>query len=182
MLPNIPQRREQRRTVEGLKSNALSAWPCTTGSWVELTTVTSWEAATMYDESAWRITNTFFCFMFDVAVINAFILHAYDVLSGTALDHKHFRLKLAEQLIGNYHTRKCAGYPRKRSRPLSSSSIPTDHFPTHSNESRCVYCRDFRSPSRRKHSVWACTAFDIQPCVWQGQTTVKTVTDYGTKP
>ena len=47
--------------------------------------------------------------MFDVAVN---YLHAYDVLSGTPLDHKHFRLKLAEQLIGNYHTRKCAGYPK----------------------------------------------------------------------
>ena len=103
-----------------------------------------------------------FCFMFDVAVTNAFILQAFDVQSGTSLDHKHFRLRLAEQLIGNYHTRKRAGRPRKRPRP-PSSSIPTDHFPTHSEKNRCVYCRDFRSPSRRKQSVWVCTACDGHP-------------------
>ena len=48
------------------------------------------------------------------------------------MDQKHFRLILAEQLIGTYMSQKRAGRPRKRPRPLSSSSsIPTEHFPTY---------------------------------------------------
>ena len=33
-----------------------------------------------------------FCFLFDVSVTNAFILHSYDVTSTAAMDQKHFRL------------------------------------------------------------------------------------------
>ena len=54
----------------------------------------------------------------------------------------HFRLMLAEQLIGTYMSRKCAGRTRKRPNPPSSN--PTEHFPTHSTKRRCVYCRDVR--------------------------------------
>ena len=104
-----------------------------------------------------------FWYLFDVAITNARILHSFDVQSGAQMDHKHFRLKLAEQLIGSYMSRKRVGRPRKRpSQP--SNDISTDHFPTHSaKKSRCVYCRDVRSQSRRKESVWMCATCDGQP-------------------
>ena len=96
-----------------------------------------------------------FCFLFDVSITNAYILHSYDVTT-TALDHKSFRMMLAKQLIGDYMSRKRPGRPRKRSRP-------TPHLPSHSKSRRCVYCRDVRSPPRRKESVWICTACEGHP-------------------
>ena len=104
-----------------------------------------------------------FCFLLDVSITNGFILHSFDVRSGPPMDQKHFRLRLAEQLIGTYMSRKRAGRPRKRPRPPSSSSIPTEHFPTHSTKRRCVYCRDIRSQPRRKESVWVCMACEGEP-------------------
>ena len=43
--------------------------------------------------------------LFDVSITNAFILHSYDVRSSPPMDQKHFRLMLAEQLIGSYQRR-----------------------------------------------------------------------------
>ena len=103
-----------------------------------------------------------FWFGFDVAITNSYVLHSFDVLTGAHMDHKHFRMKLAEQLIGDYMSRKRAGRPRKHPHP-SSTTTQTDHFPTYSKKSRCVYCRDIRPMSRRKESVWKCTACEGQP-------------------
>ena len=97
-------------------------------------------------------------FLFDVLVTNAYILSWLDVFSGAHLDHKQFRLRLAEQLIGSYSSRKRVGRLKKRSCPPPSTGIPT-----YTKKRRCVYCRDVRSQSRRKESVWACTACDGQP-------------------
>ena len=77
-----------------------------------------------------------FWFMFDVSITNTLILHSFDVTCGTAM---HFRLRLAEQLIGTYTSRKRPGRPRKRpQRP--SSSISIEHFPTRSTKRRWMYC------------------------------------------
>ena len=70
-----------------------------------------------------------FWFLFDTCVTNAYILHSFDVRSETT-DHKHFRLMLAEQLIGHYMSRKRAGRPRKRPHhPLLSQLITFRHTP-----------------------------------------------------
>ena len=42
-----------------------------------------------------------FCFLFDVAITNAFILHSFDE-STLQMDNKSFRMMLAKQLIGDY--------------------------------------------------------------------------------
>ena len=47
-----------------------------------------------------------FCLLFDVAVTNALVLRSFDVQSGAAMEQKKFQLKLAEQLIGSYQSRK----------------------------------------------------------------------------
>ena len=102
-----------------------------------------------------------FTFLLDVSIINAMILRSYDVCP--PMDQKHFWLMLAEQLVGTYVSRKHAGRPRKRPPLPPSSSIPTEHFPTHSIKRRCVYCRDVRSQPRRKESVWMCQGCEGQP-------------------
>ena len=44
-----------------------------------------------------------FWFLFDVATTNAFILHLYfSVTTSTPMTLKQFRVKFAEQLIGNH--------------------------------------------------------------------------------
>ena len=96
-----------------------------------------------------------FWFSFDVSTTNAYILRSFDVVTSD-MDHKTFRLTLAKQLIGDYMTRKKPGRPRKQPRP-------TPHLPSHSKSRRCVYCRDIRSPPRRKESVWVCTACEDHP-------------------
>ena len=54
-----------------------------------------------------------FCFLFDVAIRNAYILHSCD-LTTAAMDRKSFRIMLAKQLIGDYMRRKAALYRRAR--------------------------------------------------------------------
>ena len=109
-----------------------------------------------------------FWFLFDVSTTNAHILYSFDVQTGTPMTLKQFRMKLAEQLIGTYMSRKRMGRPRKRpcptSNPTPNPTSQTAHLPTHSSSSvRCVYCRQVRSPPRRKHTVWVCAECDGNP-------------------
>ena len=101
-----------------------------------------------------------FSFLFDVAVTNAFILHSFDVTA--VMELKQFRMTLANQLIGNYSSRQRVGRPRKRPRP-STNTLHTHHLPSKSTSRRCVYCKDVRSPPRRRESVWTCTACEGNP-------------------
>ena len=97
---------------------------------------------------------------------NAYILYSFDVRTGTPMTLKQFRMKLAEQLIGTYKSRKRIGRPRKRPCPTSNPNpnSQTAHLPTHSSSSvRCVYCRQVRSPPRRKHTVWVCGECEGNP-------------------
>lgn len=50
-----------------------------------------------------------FWFLVDVSTTNAFILYSFDVQTGTPMTLKQFRMKLAEQLIGTYKSRKRIG-------------------------------------------------------------------------
>ena len=104
-----------------------------------------------------------YAFCFDVAVTNGYILHSkFDVRTDT-MDHKTFRMVLAEQLIGSYKSRKRAGRPRKRPHPSNTSTTVPTHLPSHSSSKRCVYCRQYRTPPRRKETVWICNACDGHP-------------------
>ena len=104
-----------------------------------------------------------FGFLFDVAITNAYILYSrFDVRSDKPMDHKTFRMVLAEQLIGSYKSKKRAGRPRKRPHPSNTcTSLP--HLPAHSSSKRCMYCKQHRTPPRRKESVWYCGDCDGHP-------------------
>ena len=105
-----------------------------------------------------------FGFLLDVAITNAYILHTrYDVRSDKPMDHKSFRMLLAEQLIGTYKSRKRPGRPRKRPHPTNTCTTTLTHLPSHSSSKRCVYCQKKRTPSRRKETVWVCNACDGHP-------------------
>lgn len=105
-----------------------------------------------------------FWFLFHVAITNVFTLQSYMVSTTPPLELKKFRMRLAEQLIGRYMSRKRSGRPRKCLCPSSTSTTLTNtHLPSHSFSQRCVYCRVVRCRPRRKESVWTCMACDGHP-------------------
>lgn len=102
-----------------------------------------------------------FWFLFDMCITNAYILSKYSpsTVCSSKYNLKNFRLKLADQLIGKYFSRKRAGRPRSTttSAPPARSIPCLQHLPSHGGKSRrCKYCKSKRVPSRRRESVWVC--------------------------
>ena len=82
-----------------------------------------------------------FWFIFDTSIVNAYILSKYSPSTVIASKEnlKHFRLKLAQELIGSYRSRKRAGRPRSSSIPPPPTSVlrlDLQHHPTHGGKSR----------------------------------------------
>ena len=118
-----------------------------------------------------------FWFLFDVAVTNSFILSLFAPTT-IPLSHQHlktFRLQLAEQLVGTYNSRKRLGRPC--SRPIhhppslppitpSQSTRTALHLPSHvEKRRRCMYCSQFRTPSKRSDVMWYCKECPGQPAL-----------------
>ena len=96
-----------------------------------------------------------FWFMFDMATKNSFILYSrFSVSTGTPMTLKQFQVKLVEELIGSYMSRKRAGRPRP---PIYKYKYIT---PSHSKSKR-AYCWDVRS--QRKETVWFCKDCEGHP-------------------
>ena len=103
-----------------------------------------------------------FWFAFDCAVVNAFILWKnYQPLTDVSVRQqniKHFRIALANGLIGSYNSRQRYAVPtsvkeasihsrcppRKRARTASSTPITGPHFPIKGNRGKCFFCWNIR--------------------------------------
>ena len=72
---------------------------------------------------SWKFYKYIFYFLFDVSIMNAFILWKH-FSSATGMTLKEFHLLLAQQLIGDYCSRWRAGRGGVAIRPL-----PLQHFP-----------------------------------------------------
>ena len=112
-----------------------------------------------------------FWFLFDVAITNSYILSLFAPTSMPLSQQrlKAYRLKLADQLVGTYNSRKRLGRP-----PTTSAhpppSLPSTHDPpppqasrtalhlpsNHHERRRCVYCSQYRNPPQRHNVVWFC--------------------------
>ena len=121
-----------------------------------------------------------FWFLFDVAITNSYTLSLF-APTMMPLSHqrlKMFRLQLAEQLVGDYNTRKRLGRPRsKPSHPPpaipcqhddgprpSQRSRTSLHLPSHMKKKRrCVYCQNYRDPPQRHDILWYCKDCPGQP-------------------
>ena len=124
-----------------------------------------------------------FWFLVDVAITNGHILSRFVPVSTSLQSLKAFRLKLAEQLIGRYCSRKRAGRPaltRSVVHPPPPLPTPEDdgpsasqrrctshslHLPSHQGKRRCIYCRDYRTCSRRRETVWYCRDCEGTPAL-----------------
>ena len=96
---------------------------------------------------------------------------------------KAFHLTLAEQLIGSYCSCKRSGCPsimRSASHPPpplpspEADSPPASqrhctstrmHLPCHQAKKRCLYCREYRTVSRRRETVWYCGECEDRPAL-----------------
>ena len=110
-----------------------------------------------------------FWFLFDVCVTNAFILSKFCTLPTSIPTSKEerrlkaFRIRLANNLIGTYNSRQRAGRRSSRVVPEPTPVLPPFHSPHHHDRQRCVYCRVYRNPPRRKESVWQCMVCEGAP-------------------
>ena len=101
-----------------------------------------------------------FWFLFDVAIVNSYILYAYSAAVGRKKNMKEFRLELANQLLGTYNSRKYRGRPHahyeKKSRKMS---VP--HYPHKTTLGRCRLCL---KEGRSGRCVWWCNECKLRLC------------------
>ena len=95
-----------------------------------------------------------FWFLFEICILNSFILYRYSACTSRNLTYLDYRVELAKLLIGNYCSRKRPG------RPLSTPStkrVTVQHYPTKTSSGRCSYCKNGRT-------VWYCSQCSKRLC------------------
>ena len=100
-----------------------------------------------------------FWFLFDVTIINAFILKQFALASGRKrLPLKDFRVQLAKELIGDYCSRKQLGRPRVLPPATTSEKrqLP-QHFPRKAAKGRCRICHTH-------YTTWYCAECGLRFC------------------
>ena len=95
-----------------------------------------------------------FWFLFEVCILNSFILHRYSPCTSRNLTFLDFRTELARQLIGDYNSRKRRGRPPSVPLPKRMTSA---HFPCKISRGRCRHCK-------KGHTVWFCTTCEVRLC------------------
>ena len=95
---------------------------------------------------------------------------------------KAFRLRLAEQLIGEYCSRRSPGRPPRSSTlpchpppalppPTVSGALATQstrtalHLPCYQERRQCVYCSQYRTPPHCHRVVWYCKECNGKPAL-----------------
>ena len=128
-----------------------------------------------------------FWFLLDACIINTFLLSRhFGANTQSKLSHiKHFRVKLAEALVGSYSSRQKYSLPAKvretAKQPgckpprfslardptrVASGSLPfgQGHFPVKGKSSRCHYCWNYQG-NRRHESTTYCQVCGYAFCV-----------------
>ena len=116
-----------------------------------------------------------FWFLVDVVITNANIISHFSPVNTSERSLKAFRLKLADQLIGSYCSRQRSGRPSlAKSNPNPPPPPPASqrqydstimHLPSHQGRKRCIYCREYRTVSRRRETVWYCQECEGRPAL-----------------
>ena len=150
--------------VHGIRFHATSRSSTITCSWVVSIREISCVDIINTGSKQGSFINTFFFFLFEVAVTNGYILYKHYTDNSRCKKLKEFHLMLAEQLIGDYCTRHRLGRSG-----LPIHSLPLRHFPVKlTNESskhrrgRCDYCSQFRR--HRCDSSWYCNECKVWLC------------------
>jgi hypothetical protein len=101
-----------------------------------------------------------FWFLFDVAIVNSFILYGMSPATGRKKTMKEFRVELAHQLIGSYNSRRYGGRPHANStsRP---KRMKVPHYPVKSSRGRCKACY---KEGRMSTTTWWCNECQLRLC------------------
>ena len=155
---------------------ALSRSSPTTNTWVELIVEIRYEGTTTAAQSVGSSTSTFFHFAFDVSITNAFIMYKNFHSSPSFKTIKEFRLQLAQQLIGDYCSRRRAGRSGGAILSLQLEHFPLkvtmESSPPKRRRGRCAHCsrRDNRRTDSswycRECGVWLCHSGDVNSDLW----------------
>ena len=109
-----------------------------------------------------------FWFIFDSAIVNAFIFSKNFVpqteVNMCQFTVKKFRLSLADALIGNYNSRQRYALPAPireaslvsvspASKRLKESTANEGHFPIKGSSGRCAFCWNFKNHRRHESSI-----------------------------
>ena len=97
-----------------------------------------------------------FWFLFEICILNSYMLYQYYPCIRKNLSYLDYRVQLAQQLIGNYCSRKRPGRPPSSHIP-PPKRITLPHFPAKITKGRCAYCKDGRT-------VWHCGQCDKRLC------------------
>ena len=105
-----------------------------------------------------------FYFLFDVSIINAFILFKTFGSASSYKILKDFRLQLARELIGDYCSRRRAGRGGGAILPLSLLHFPLKVGPDPANRrrGRCAHCK--QRHDKRTDSSWFCRECGVWLC------------------
>lgn len=109
-----------------------------------------------------------FWFLFDVAIVNSYVLYKNYRTNDTThtLSLKQFRLKLADQLIGSYNSRKRPGRTAAIVAP-NPKRTPLIHVPVKKKQDEktkrgpCFLCAKSHS---RKDTSWQCKGCQVWLC------------------
>ena len=103
-----------------------------------------------------------FWFLFDVAIVNSFILYKRVPAVRKKMSLKEFRVELAKQLIGSYNSRKYRGRPSTHQQNSSSRrrKMHLAHYPTRVSQGRCRFC----SSNERRTTTWYCNECQLRLC------------------
>ncbi len=93
-----------------------------------------------------------FSFLMDVCITNSYILYKRYSSSPTNKTSLAFRLQLAEELIGDYASKKRAGTS------TAVKTLPIAHFPLHHQDRRRGRCYVCKTKNIRRDSLWFCQA------------------------
>ena len=101
-----------------------------------------------------------FWFLFDVAIVNSFILYGLSPAVGRQKTLKDFRVELANQMIGSYNSRKHSGrtYTRETQR---AKRMRVPHYPIKTTQRRCRKCS---KENKRTTSTWWCNDCKLRLC------------------
>ena len=103
-----------------------------------------------------------FWFLFDVAIVNAFILYQRVPTVGKKLTLKEFRVELAKRMIGTYNSRKYRGRPTTREAQSGARRrrMKLPHYPTRATQGRCRHC----SSTHGRTTTWYCSECELRLC------------------
>ena len=101
-----------------------------------------------------------FWFLFDVAIVNSFILYSLSPAVGRKKTMKEFCVELAMQMIGSYNSRKYRGRPHQNER-RGARQMKVPHYPSKCPRGRCRFCS---KAGKRTTTTWWCEECKLRLC------------------